>query len=149
MLIRVMYVREYLFLFPVCVGRSCAECCEAVLCSPLSARGGGCGSVPPSARSLLVRQMHIFDFFYLAWNLEMAFLFCVVGFSLLSLASSWHTGMPKAIIEKKKNPPSSLFPTAAGMLHGWMQRFCGEKLRGLAAELIQPGPLLTIAKQML
>lgn len=49
-----------------------------------------------------------FFFFYLAWNLEMAFLFCVVGFSLLSLASSWHTGMPKAIIEKKKKTHPAL-----------------------------------------
>lgn len=78
-------------------------------CSPLSACRGGCGSVPPSARSLLLWQMHFFFFFfYLAGNLEMAFLFCVVGFSLLSLASSWHTGMPKAIIEKKKKTQLSL-----------------------------------------
>lgn len=148
MLIRIMYVCAYLFLFPVCVGRSCAECSEAVFCSPLSARRGGCGSVPPSAPFPFGSADAFFIFFYLAGNLEMAFLFCVVGFSLLSLASSWHTGMPKAIIEKK-NPPGSLFPVAAGMLHGWMRCSCGEKLRGLAAELIQPGPLLTIAKQML
>lgn len=56
---------------------------------------GGCGSMPHSACSFWFWQMY----FYLARNWELA-MYSVGLVSLISLACSWHTRMPKAITVK-------------------------------------------------
>lgn len=95
MLIRVMYVYLCicLSLFCICVGCSSAKCFFSSIILLSAERW--VWQYASFSLLLLLWQMY----FYLAVNLELAF--CLVWLvSLLSLTSSWHTKMPKAITVK-------------------------------------------------